>query len=131
MTNVWTASFHGRLEEVKDYIKLGFSVDEIQAGYPHDTPLHNAASGGRVETVRYLIREGSDVSLKEDNGNTALHLAARFGHAPVVDVLLNSKSSPGVDAVNSYSLTPRQVSRAMWFLFFLIMQVLIIFSLSV
>ena len=36
---------------------------------PHQrTPLHNAAEGGHVHTVEYLIQAGADVSIQDNNG---------------------------------------------------------------
>ena len=36
---------------------------------PHQmTPLHWAADGGRVDTVKYLIEKGAEVNSKDDDG---------------------------------------------------------------
>jgi cytohesin len=39
------------------------------------TPLHFAASFGRLEAVKALVEHGADVSAKNSKGHTALQLA--------------------------------------------------------
>ena len=42
--------------------------------------LHNACEGGNVNLVRTLIlKHGADVTTKDDESNTPLHVAACFG----------------------------------------------------
>ena len=45
-------------------------------------------SGGDVETVVALLRQGADVNAAQGDGMTALHWAAMSGNADMVDVLL-------------------------------------------
>jgi hypothetical protein len=53
--------------------------------------LLSAAKQGHVTFVERLMRHyGCDVNYLDDDGNTALHLAAYYGHADVVATLLGS-----------------------------------------
>ena len=37
--------------------------------FPHqETPLHEAAEGGHVGVLEYLIQAGADVTIKDDDG---------------------------------------------------------------
>ena len=55
--------------------------------------LLRAASAGNADTVRTLLASPNvDVNGIDENGNTPLMLAARFGHDEVVTVLLISKA---------------------------------------
>lgn len=49
--------------------------------------------GGNEEAVRDILRKGVDINSKDnDYGETALHLASRYGHVGIVDILLESKA---------------------------------------
>ena len=49
------------------------------------------AWNGQVDTVRALIEAGADLDKRsKDNGSTALHVAARYGHAEVVKILIGA-----------------------------------------
>ena len=52
------------------------------------TPLHESATEGHHEVLRYLIEQGGNVDAKASNGYTPLHLAASGGHVECVKVLL-------------------------------------------
>jgi ankyrin repeat protein len=58
-------------------------------------PIHLAAQRGLAEAVRLLASKGASVDGCDDNGYTALHLAAYHGHVAVVDVLLQLGAHPG------------------------------------
>lgn len=52
------------------------------------TPLHESATEGHHEVLRFLIEQGGNVDAKASNGYTPLHLAASGGHVECVKVLL-------------------------------------------
>lgn len=51
--------------------------------------LRRAASQGETERVTQLLEQGADPNSRNRFGSTALHLAARHGHLPVVELLLS------------------------------------------
>lgn len=51
-------------------------------------PLHLAGASGNEMLVRSLILAGARVNDTDANRNTALHVAAKAGHAAVVSALL-------------------------------------------
>merc|ERR1719468_181393 len=51
------------------------------------TPVMSAALGGHVPMVELLIELKADVDIPEKGGLSALHGAALYGHAAVIDVL--------------------------------------------
>lgn len=42
------------------------------------TPLHDACTSGRPESVYYLLRSGAEIEAKDSNGRTPLHACAEF-----------------------------------------------------
>ena len=68
------------------------------------TPLLEAARNADHETALLLVRDGADVEAVEADGTSALHWAAHFGDAPLVEALL----AAGADAAaaNRYGMTP-------------------------
>ena len=72
--------------------------------------LINAASRGQIEMVRRALTNGATPNVRDDEGNTPLHLAARNGHASVVKILL----AAGADktAENKWKETPLALATA-------------------
>ncbi|HOY15145.1 MAG TPA: ankyrin repeat domain-containing protein [Saprospiraceae bacterium] len=53
------------------------------------TPLHSAVHRGNVELTRLLLDFGAQPDLKMQNGDTAMIIAEREGHQPILDILRN------------------------------------------
>ena len=63
---------------VKMLLDLGADPNlREQGGF---TPLHVAAQNDDVETIRFLLLGGADLTLKSEDGKTALDLAMDAGH---------------------------------------------------
>lgn len=50
--------------------------------------LHAAARSGSWECAEIFLEKGAEANAKNDEGFTALHLAAIYGHAEFIDKLL-------------------------------------------
>lgn len=53
------------------------------------TPLTHAASDCRLDTVRFLIENGADPNIVDDNGEGAFSAAAKTGDIPLLQLLLD------------------------------------------
>ncbi len=62
-----------------------------------------AAVGGDLAVIDNLLREGVDVDSKDKYGQTALMLAARYGHEQVVQLLLQKEAA--LDTTAKYRLS--------------------------
>lgn len=56
----------------------------------HQSPLHLAVLTGQVDVVRALIAKGVDVTLRDKQGNTPLHIACRKGDRDAVQMIVQS-----------------------------------------
>jgi ankyrin repeat protein len=68
------------------------------------TPLHTAASAGRLSQVRLFLEHGADVDARDNKGSTPLHCAAHGGRKEVVGLLLARGAN--VNAATQGGLTP-------------------------
>jgi ankyrin repeat protein len=59
---------------------------------------------GHDATVRLLLEKGRTVDATDEDGKTALHLAAEKGHEATVRLLLEKGAA--VDATDKYGWTP-------------------------
>lgn len=68
------------------------------------TPLHIAATGGDLFSVRVLLGSGADVNAEDRFQHTPLHMAAQQGHTETVRALLESGAS--IDSRDLMGRTP-------------------------
>lgn len=80
-------------QSVFDDVFLKFRNNHHVEGLDTWTPLHFAAAAGDVAKVRALITS-VDINATDSTGRTALALAAKNGHADVVQALLTAKANP-------------------------------------
>lgn len=73
-------------------VELGANVDVVKGGKNLETPLHIAARSGRLDIVQKLIDCGVSVTTRTKDGSTALHYAAAFGQAHVLEALVKARS---------------------------------------
>lgn len=52
----------------------------------HRTPLFSAAGCGNSMMTDFLLKQGADVDIPDEHGNSVLHVAAGESHATVVKV---------------------------------------------
>lgn len=68
-----------------------------------------AVNANFVVIVKLLVEAGVDLDYQDDQGETALHIAARFGHAECATILLEEHDGQKADmeiAENSFGWTP-------------------------
>lgn len=76
-------------DKIVDYLinKLNFNVDEINLN--NETSLMIAAKGNNIETVKCLLNNNVNVTLKNNDQKTALDLARDNGNFEIVELLEN------------------------------------------
>lgn len=59
------------------------------------SPLHLAVAGAKlIGIAEQLLASGANIDIKDDNQDTPLHWAARFGNLLAVKLLLESEADP-------------------------------------
>ncbi len=75
-----------RLDIVKFLIDAGADVN---TRYDSNTILMEASYNGDISIVRYIIKQGGDIHLKNHRGTTALLEATRGGYLDIIEFLVN------------------------------------------
>ena len=71
MSNIWVAAADNEVDVVKRNLESGVKPDiKDPNGY---TPIHAAASYGHIELLRYLVAQGGDINVQDNEGDTPLH----------------------------------------------------------
>ena len=79
--------------------------------------MHEAARQGSEDVVTVLMARGSSLSAKDRDGNTAIHVAARWGHLAIVEMLIEHNAD--VEILNNCGQTYSDlVSTLLFFTFF-------------
>ncbi len=69
MESIYEASKNGKIEEIKDLLFKGISVNSKK--YYDNTPLHLASRNGHLSCVKSLIEFGADILSKNSFNSTA------------------------------------------------------------
>lgn len=81
------AAINNRKAIIKYFLEKGAKVDAI-GGELNATPLHWATRQGHLGATLLLLTARADPTLKDAEGCACIHLAAQFGHTPVVAFLV-------------------------------------------
>jgi ankyrin repeat protein len=82
----WAAS-DGKIHAIKYYVDHRLDINAQDAN--GCTPVMIATQYNQIPTVIYLLKSGADITLKDNNGDCALHWAAYKGHEELCGVLLH------------------------------------------
>ena len=82
---------------------------DVNAKSGRGTPLHEAVRYSNVDVVKYLVSKKSDVNAKNEDGETPLHLAAKFNFESKIAQFLVSKKAD-VNAEERWGKTPLDVA---------------------
>ena len=103
-TPMMLAALKGSLPAVQGLAKRGAAIN--REGW---TPLHYACSGPDNGVAAWLIAQGAEVNARSENGSTPLMMAARYGNADLVPMLIKAGAEPR--AANEKELTAADFAR--------------------
>ncbi len=69
-----------------------------------NTPLHEAAANGKVDTLRLLIEAGADLNARDNTGMTPLHAAAMWDRRETIEALIDAGAD--MEALDDFGDTP-------------------------
>jgi ankyrin repeat protein len=102
-----TAAWHGQLKFIKQLQRQGMCLN-AKASHDGCTPLHLAAWNNQLDVVKYLLAHTKAINVRNYDGFTALHLAAKAQHAKIVALLIEAGAQQSVDNLGR---TPLQLAK--------------------
>ncbi|XP_057653993.1 histone-lysine N-methyltransferase EHMT1 [Diorhabda carinulata] len=85
------AAYKGYLEICHLLISLRVPINDLDK--EQNTPLMLAITTHKIDVVQYLVRAGSDITLKGTDGMTALHVSSKCGNLQACKILLETGAS--------------------------------------
>ncbi len=106
----------GNVDKVREMLnnnsRLAITMVNVRGGGRYDKPLVLAASGGHLEIVKLLLRNGaqkpSEINYGEGGSVSALFWAVRMGNFEIVKLLLDAGADPNT-FLDNYS-TPLMIT---------------------
>lgn len=86
-------------------VEHGAKINE-KSTYDGGTLLHTAAFSGHPEIIRKIINSGIDINAIDEDGNTALHLAANNIKDKAVKVIIENGGVPSTIIENKHGNLP-------------------------
>ena len=84
----------------EDYVDF-YDLVEKNTGNSY---LHKAVIDNYPEIVKYILDKGADVNKQNDNGDTALHIAAKNDNVEIIELLIKNKAA--LDIPNKEGVIP-------------------------
>ena len=78
--SIHQAAREGAIEKIKNELRdNGTNIKTIidQLNRENQAPIHLAARYNRYDFIDFLVKEGADINLAGEDGNTALHIAIK------------------------------------------------------
>jgi uncharacterized protein YegJ (DUF2314 family) len=109
LSDVHVCARTGRLDRLRRLLAENPELVRAQTD-EGETPVHQAAKYGQLETLRFLLEQGGDVNARSKQGVTALHFAAGFGELETVKLLLEKGAE--ADPKEETGITPIMAAQA-------------------
>jgi len=88
---IYNVAMQGSSDLLQKLTDLGMGVNSFNhKGY---TPLMLAASFGKLENVKILVKAGANIQIENKKGQTSLDLAKEEGHKEIIDYLQSLSGS--------------------------------------
>lgn len=95
----------GQLDVCKWYVNNAMDLVNLENGEEY-TLLHNAAVWNQFDVFKYLFENGGDMSKKDFRGQTALHIAIRYGSPKLCKFIIENLKFEDISAEDNRGITP-------------------------
>ncbi|KAL0829228.1 hypothetical protein ABMA28_004055 [Loxostege sticticalis] len=95
LTPFHLACSKGCYRTVKNMYSFICDINQLSAG--DESPLMLAIRGGCEDVVRFLLENGADPSLKNENGQTALDIALNLGYSKLFEIILSVSDKANIN----------------------------------
>jgi len=86
--------------ELKKYDVVEFLVSRVdlslQGGLYYETALQDAIFYGNLRIAELLITSGTNLDIKNVDGDTALHIAAKYAHVDIMKMLIRAGATTNI-----------------------------------
>ena len=97
-----TAAGNGHVNVMR-FLHAHGAVFALEAGGQMHTALHESATAGHDECVRFIVACGFPANAKETGGLTPLHIASQHGHQAIIEQLLDAGADIEVKDDNAHT----------------------------
>ncbi|MEM1211738.1 MAG: ankyrin repeat domain-containing protein [Planctomycetota bacterium] len=108
-TALLLAASLGDAAAVELLLTAGADPNRELGGHSSESPLLRAIRRGHAEVAKRLLAAGAEVNARNFAGLTALHYAARYGHAGLIPRIIEAGGDPN-DAEARHQITPLLVA---------------------
>lgn len=98
LTALHIASGQGHIHIIKYLLSLQQNIDVNYQNTDIGTPLHQAVN--QPETLKVLLEHSADVNAQDNEGKTALHLAAFVHNKRSIRILLSHGANKAIKCIN-------------------------------
>lgn len=99
-TMLHMAAYFGHVTAATLLLDSGADVAAVSQDDAEGTPLHAAVAARHHGMAWLLLARGAPVNAQQGGGFSALHVAARFGDHPIVQLLIVNGADPWLQADN-------------------------------
>ncbi|KAI0884774.1 ankyrin repeat-containing domain protein [Annulohypoxylon maeteangense] len=103
MTAFSTAIVHYQLESMRALIRAGANIEK-RSSQQNLTPLQLAVLEGHCGIMEFLLENGADTGVRDENGQTLMHYAVQAGFPTVKTMLLNGEVD--INVQDNEGITP-------------------------